>query len=76
MKKIYLSPPHLSKNENKYILEAIKSNWIAPIGPFLDRFERKISKYIGVKNTLCVTSGTAAIHLALKDMGHNKKEIV
>ena len=76
MKKIYLSPPHLSKNENKYILEAIKSNWIAPIGPFLDRFERKISKYIGVKNTLCVTSGTAAIHLALKVLGVNKNDIV
>ena len=76
MKKIYLSPPHLSKNENKYILEAIKSNWIAPTGPFLDRFERKISKYIGVKNTLCVTSGTAAIHLALKVLGVKKNDIV
>ena len=76
MKKIYLSPPHLSKNEIKYILKAIKSNWIAPTGPFLDKFESKISKYIGVKNTLCVTSGTAAIHLALKVLGVKKNDIV
>ena len=76
MKKIYLSPPHLSKNEKKYILEAIKSNWIAPTGPFLNKFEKKITKYIGVKNSLCVNSGTAAIHLALKVLGVEKNDIV
>ena len=76
MKKIYLSPPHLSKHEKKYILEAIKSNWIAPVGPFLKKFEKKISRYIGVENALCVISGTAAIHLALKVLGVKKNDIV
>tara|TARA_B110000977_G_C11086478_1_gene494893 strand:- start:1680 stop:2819 length:1140 start_codon:yes stop_codon:yes gene_type:complete len=76
LKKIYLSPPHLSKNEKKYILEAIKSNWIAPTGPFLNKFEKKITRYIGVKNALCVNSGTAAIHLALKVLGVKNNDIV
>ncbi len=76
MKKIYLSPPHLSKYEKKYILEAIKSNWIAPVGPFLKKFEKKITSYTGVKNALCVTSGTAAIHLALKVLGVKKNDVV
>ena len=42
MKKIYLSPPSLGKSENRYIKDAIKSNWIAPVGPFLDRFENRL----------------------------------
>lgn len=76
MRKIYLSPPHLSKYEKKYVLEAIKSNWIAPVGPFLDKFEKKISKYLGIKNVLCVSSGTAAIHLALKVLGIKNNDVV
>ena len=76
MKRIYLSPPHLSKSEKKYILEAIRSNWIAPIGPFLDRFETKITEYLGVKNAWCGSSGTAAIHLGLKVLGGKKNDIV
>ena len=76
MKKIYLSPPHLSSYEKKYILEAIKSNWIAPAGPFLEKFEKSIADYVGVKSALCVSSGTAAIHLALKVLGINKNDIV
>ena len=76
MCKRYLSPLHLSKNENKYILEAIRSNWSAPIGQFLDRFEKKITVYIGVKHALCVSSGTAAIHLGLRVLGVKKNDIV
>jgi len=76
LKKIYLSPPHFSKNEKKYILEAIKSNWIAPVGPFLDKFEKKISRYLGIKNVLCVSSGTAAIHLALRVLGVKNNDIL
>ena len=76
MRKIYLSPPHLSKFEKKYVLEAIKSNWIAPVGPFLDKFEKRISKYLGIKNVLCVSSGTAAIHLALKVLGIKNNDVV
>ena len=76
MKKIYLSPPHLSQNEKKYILEAINSNWIAPVGPFLNKFEKKITRYLNVKHALCVNSGTAAIHLALRVLGIKKNDIV
>jgi dTDP-4-amino-4,6-dideoxygalactose transaminase len=76
LKKIYLSPPHLSQNEKKYILEAINSNWIAPVGPFLNKFEKKITRYLNVKHALCVNSGTAAIHLALRVLGIKKNDIV
>ena len=55
---------------------AIKSNWIAPVGPFLDRFESRLKKYTGVKHALCVNSGTSAIHLALKVLGVKKDDIV
>ena len=72
MKKIYLSPPHLEKYEKEYILDALKSNWIAPLGPYVNKFERILSQYIGVKHCLCVNSGTSAIHLALKVLGIKK----
>ncbi len=76
MKKIYLSPPHLEKYEKEYILDALKSNWIAPLGPYVNKFERRLSQYIGVKHCLCVNSGTSAIHLALKVLGVKKNDIV
>lgn len=63
--RIYLSAPHMSGNENKYINEAIRSNWIAPLGPNVDLFEKELSEKIGVKAAVAVSSGTAAIHLAL-----------
>ncbi|CEG28639.1 DegT/DnrJ/EryC1/StrS family aminotransferase [Bacillus sp. B-jedd] len=64
--KIYLSPPHMSGNEQVYIDSAIDSNWIAPLGPNVDTFEREISSYLGVNAAAAVSSGTAAIHLALE----------
>lgn len=63
--RIYLSPPHLSGNEMIYIEEAFKSNWIAPIGPNVDAFEDEIARLVGAKGAVAVSSGTAAIHLAL-----------
>ncbi|HDR7894663.1 MULTISPECIES: aminotransferase class I/II-fold pyridoxal phosphate-dependent enzyme [Bacillus] len=68
-KRIYLSPPHMSGNEQKYIREAFEQNWIAPLGPNVDRFEQQISEYIGVSSAAAVSAGTAAIHLALQLLG-------
>lgn len=69
--RIYLSPPHMSGNEQTYITEAFESNWIAPLGPNVDAFEEEIAKYVGVKGAVAVSSGTAAIHLALSLLGIN-----
>ncbi len=63
--RIYLSPPHMSGNEKHYINEAFESNWIAPLGPNVDDFEKEIASYVGVSEAVAVSSGTAAIHLAL-----------
>ncbi|CAM3963012.1 DegT/DnrJ/EryC1/StrS family aminotransferase [Lederbergia lenta] len=63
--RIFLSPPHLSGNEMKYMQEAIDTNWIAPLGPNVDAFEVEIASYVGAKGAVAVSSGTAAIHLAL-----------
>lgn len=63
--RIFLSPPHLSGNEQKYIDEAFETNWVAPLGPNVDAFEKEIANYVGVSEAVAVSSGTAAIHLAL-----------
>lgn len=64
-KRIYLSSPHLSGNELKYIQDAFEHNWVAPLGPNVDEFEESLARYCGVKHVAALTSGTAAIHLAL-----------
>jgi dTDP-4-amino-4,6-dideoxygalactose transaminase len=68
-KKIWLSSPHMSGNEMKYINEAFDTNWIAPLGPNVTAFENELSSYLGAKNVAALTSGTAAIHLALIILG-------
>ena len=68
-KRIFLSPPELSGHESRYIREALESNYIAPIGPQLDEFERRLADLSGVRHALAVNSGTAAIHLALMVLG-------
>jgi len=76
MKKIYLSPPHMSGNELKYITDVFKDNWIAPIGPHLDMFEDIVKKYTGAKHAIAVTSCTAGIHLALRALRVEKDDYV
>ncbi len=66
---VYLSPPHMSGNEQKYIQDAFDSNWIAPLGPNVDQFEKEVASSVGVKGAVAVNSGTAAIHLALRLLG-------
>jgi pyridoxal phosphate-dependent aminotransferase EpsN len=63
--RIFLSPPHLSGKERHYINEAFETNWIAPLGPNVDAFEKEIATYVGAQGAAAVSSGTAAIHLAL-----------
>lgn len=63
--RVLLSPPHLSGEEMKYITEAFESNWIAPLGPNVDAFEKEIMDCVGVEAAAALSSGTAAIHLAL-----------
>ncbi|GCD81092.1 putative pyridoxal phosphate-dependent aminotransferase EpsN [Parageobacillus thermoglucosidasius] len=73
--RIFLSPPHMSGNEQKYINEAFEQNWIAPLGSNVDAFERELAAYVGAKGAAAVSSGTAAIHLALRllDVRHGDK---
>ncbi|WP_339200393.1 aminotransferase class I/II-fold pyridoxal phosphate-dependent enzyme [Peribacillus sp. FSL P2-0133] len=74
-KRIFLSSPHMSGNEQKYINEAFESNWIAPLGPNVDAFEKELAEYAGTKGAAALSSGTAAIHLALQllDVKQNDK---
>jgi dTDP-4-amino-4,6-dideoxygalactose transaminase len=67
--RIYLSPPHLSGRELELLTEAVDSNWIAPLGPHVDAFERELAEVAGVPYALALSSGTAALHLALIVLG-------
>ena len=67
--KIWLSPPHMGGAERKYISEAFDSNWIAPLGPNVDAFEDSLCGFTGIKHAAALSSGTAAIHLALILLG-------
>ncbi len=65
--KIYLSSPHMGGSEQKFVNDAFATNWIAPLGPNVDGFENDIQKYLGNnKHVAVLSSGTAAIHLALQ----------
>ena len=68
-KTIYLSPPYLNGEEIEFIQDAINSNWLAPLGPHVDQFENEIADYIGVDHATALSSGTAALHLALQIIG-------
>ncbi|MCQ6275286.1 aminotransferase class I/II-fold pyridoxal phosphate-dependent enzyme [Bacillus sp. V3B] len=66
----------MSGNEQKYIREAFETNWIAPLGPNVDAFEKEIADYVGANDAVAVSSGTAAIHLALSLLGVGKGDKV
>ncbi|NVK84644.1 MAG: DegT/DnrJ/EryC1/StrS aminotransferase family protein, partial [Cytophagia bacterium] len=67
--RIWISSPHMGGSERKYVDQVFDSNWIAPIGPMVDRFEQSIAEYVGVNSCAALSSGTAAIHLALRTLG-------
>ena len=73
---IFLSPPHMSGKELEYIEDVFKSNYIAPVGEYLDKFENKIKEYCNTKNALGVINATSALQLALRVLGIGKDDIV
>lgn len=76
--RIYLSSPHMSDEgyERAYVQEAFDTNWIAPLGKNVNEFENELAAKVGVKAAAALTSGTAAIHMALKAAGVGKGDIV
>lgn len=66
--RIWLSSPHMSDEgyEKKYVMEAFETNWIAPLGPNVNAFEKELADKVGAKHAAALVSGTAAIHMALK----------
>lgn len=67
--RIYLSPPHMGGAELNFVKEAFESNFIAPLGPQVDAFEREFADYIGLEHCAAVSSGTAALHVGLRHIG-------
>ncbi len=74
--RIFLSPPHMSGYEEEYVNETFASNWIAPLGPQVDAFEKELAEYVGTSGAVAVSSGTAAIHLALRLLSVGQGDIV
>ena len=67
--RLFLSPPHLDGDEFELVREAFASNYIAPLGPMVDAFERDFAAYTGIPHCVALASGTAAMHLALRELG-------
>ncbi|EFP2480218.1 UDP-N-acetylbacillosamine transaminase [Campylobacter coli] len=74
--RFFLSPPHMGGNELKYIEEVFKSNYIAPLGKFVNRFEESVKDYAQCENALALNSATAALQLALRVAGVEQDDIV
>lgn len=69
MARIFLSPPDVGAEERSLLLDAFDSNWVAPLGPHVDGFERELAEFGGVRQAAALSSGTAALHLALLMLG-------
>jgi dTDP-4-amino-4,6-dideoxygalactose transaminase len=74
--RIYLSPPHLGSEELRLVREVFASNWIAPLGPQVDAFEREFADATGSRHAAALSSGTAALHLALQRLGVGRGDSV
>ncbi len=68
-KRIFLSPPHMCGNELSMVKKAFNGNYIAPLGPQVDRFEKEVAEKVGISYATALASGTAAMHLALRVLG-------
>lgn len=75
-KKLWLSSPTMHGEEMQFIQEAFKTNWIAPLGPNVNEFEKEMAGFVGVGHAAALVSGTSAIHLALKLAGVKQGDIV
>ena len=76
MSRIYLSPPHVFGDEQALVAEAFATNWIAPLGPHVDAFEREFQAVVGVPHAAALSSGTAALHLAMELLGIGPRDHV
>lgn len=74
--RIYLSPPHLGGEEWSFAKEAFDSNWVAPLGPHVDAFEKEICALTGATAACALSSGTAALHLAMRLLGVGRDDEV
>jgi dTDP-4-amino-4,6-dideoxygalactose transaminase len=76
--RIYLASPHMSDEgyELEFVKQAFETNWIAPLGPNVDMFEKELAEYVGIGHAVALSSGTAAIHMALKAAGVGEGDIV
>jgi dTDP-4-amino-4,6-dideoxygalactose transaminase len=74
--RIFLSAPEVSGAELRYIAQAIDDNWIGPLGPYVEQFEGQLKDIVGVRRALALSSGTAAIHLALEVLGVKRGDLV
>ena len=75
-KRIYLASPHMGGCEESFVKDAFETNWIAPLGPHVDGFEKEVASLVGIKAAAALYSGTAAIHMALKYLNVSKGDIV
>ncbi len=75
-KRIYLSSPTMHGEEQEFIKEAFDTNWVAPLGPNVNAFEKELADYAGIAHASALSSGTAAIHLALKILGIGEGDVV
>ncbi len=74
--RIYLSPPDVGPLEESYVLRAIRSGWVAPLGPEVEAFEREVADRVGTAGALALNSGTSALHLALLALGAGPGSVV
>ncbi|MGC5286520.1 DegT/DnrJ/EryC1/StrS family aminotransferase [Micromonospora sp. DT231] len=73
---VYLSPPDIGPLEESYLIAALRSGWVAPVGPDLEAFERDVAARVGTEGAVAVNSGTAALHLALLGVGVGPGDVV
>ena len=75
-KRIYLSSPTMHGEEQEFIREAFDTNWVAPLGPNVNAFEKELAEYVRIPYASALSSGTAAIHLALRILGVGEGDVV
>ena len=74
--RLPLSPPDVTSLEEEYVIRAMRSGWVAPAGPELSAFEQEMASYIGVDHAVALSSGTAALHLAMLNVGVQPGDVV
>lgn len=74
--RIYMSSPDVGELEEQYVVAAMRSGWIAPLGPDVDAFERELAERVGVAHAVALSSGTAALHLGLLGLGVGPGDVV